>query len=736
MKKPTNSEIAAFKDSIQGVVRALSEKHVKVTQMGVKASVDYDSRGNVRSVNIPVLSDGADLDLMNSIRGFIDHEVAGILFSDSLFRPENSMRHETGDVKKSATGIYDIIEGYRVDREMIKRFPGSAKNIGHVEKRVINGAIRDSISEAVDSGNISELVNSVLTPYLRAKMGDSNSELLLKEFPLGEVTAFLDEKIGSLVDRVPVSSKEVLKLTRSILDAFKHEETPPESADSSDSDESDTADSSSDKTSEDEKPSETGKTESPDSIEDKPESDKSDESEHDSEKPDEEEDEKSEGDDKDGEGESSEGDKDGEKSEGDESDGRKEAERHESDESSGEEMGGKPDSDGSGAESGDVEGASESSFGEPSDSTGSSGDGEEVDGEAEIFEVGYDTETVDGSSSSEKSPISFSVKDIDPESISEIASEMISEGASKAAKGHYLPYTTDNDKVIKVEGSGERFHLFKSTVEGMRRGVMSMTTKMRRILAAQSLSVQYGGYRSGKLQSSAAYRICIGDDRVFSRKVEHQSEETAVSLLLDMSGSMRGRRIKTACESAVMFGEALSKLGVNFEIIGFTAEREYSRDFTPEMQKEFRKRSGLFSRFIPLRTYVFKEFSQKYSNGVKEALFEVGNRLSPINLVQNVDGESVQIALGRLSTQLQPRKILIVLSDGCPASDTEDMEVLSDHLKDVVKNAEKEGFEIVGIGIQTQAVKRFYSKSVVVNDVSELPGEVMNQLQKVILGRK
>ena len=90
-------------------------------------------------------------------------------------------------------------------------------------------------------------------------------------------------------------------------------------------------------------------------------------------------------------------------------------------------------------------------------------------------------------------------------------------------------------------------------------------------------------------------------------------------------------------------------------------------------------------------------------------------------------------AYDRLSARPEKRKVMMVLSDGWPAADGYGHE---QHLLEVCRDIEASDVELVGIGIQSDAVERFYSKHVVVNDIKDLEGEVMNQLSKLLLGER
>jgi cobaltochelatase CobT len=99
----------------------------------------------------------------------------------------------------------------------------------------------------------------------------------------------------------------------------------------------------------------------------------------------------------------------------------------------------------------------------------------------------------------------------------------------------------------------------------------------------------------------------------------------------------------------------------------------------------------------------------------------------------NIDGECIEVAARRLLSRRETGKVMIVLSDGMPACHTDDSHALNKHLKDTVQAVMKAGVNVVGIGIQSDAVKKFYPKSCVIHSVSELPDRVMKELRHLLV---
>lgn len=204
----------------------------------------------------------------------------------------------------------------------------------------------------------------------------------------------------------------------------------------------------------------------------------------------------------------------------------------------------------------------------------------------------------------------------------------------------------------------------------------------------------------------------------FKKFTKTDTRNVAVEILVDMSGSMSGR-MDTAKKAVIVMSEALRDLDISFEVTGFHSvsdNRVY--DTTRGLDTERFNRTD-----ERLDLHVFKSFEKNNLTGI-EKLF-VG--------VQNPDGECVKWAAKRLAQRKEARKILIVLSDGSPATGDGDYAILNNDLKKSVKGILKSGIECVGIGIQTESVKNFYPDNIVIDRINELPTKAMNKLSKILL---
>lgn len=235
-----------------------------------------------------------------------------------------------------------------------------------------------------------------------------------------------------------------------------------------------------------------------------------------------------------------------------------------------------------------------------------------------------------------------------------------------------------------------------------------LSNKIRKILQVKTQSLNVHGQKKGKLSNRNLYRATqsgTGENqqRVFRKKVQQFDLDTAVTVLIDFSGSMGGDKMVHAIASGMMLNEAISKIGVPLEILGFTDRMSNS---IINIFKTFRK---------PVPTEMLR---QRFLRGTN-------------SMSANADGEAILYAYDRLAKQTNKRKVLIVLSDGQPASSRGDCYQFT---KDVIDKIHKEKrIEIYGIGIMDDTVKELYPHYSVIQHENELEAAVLNVVKKHIL---
>ena len=260
-----------------------------------------------------------------------------------------------------------------------------------------------------------------------------------------------------------------------------------------------------------------------------------------------------------------------------------------------------------------------------------------------------------------------------------------------------------------------------TTVEKMMPNVNILMMKQRliRLFAARNKSTIIKGIRRGKLCNSNLFRLRLDDDRVFKRKFESEQLNTAITLLIDCSGSMSGGQDKCAISAALLFAKILETINIPCEVLGFSTGRDIFHGQ---------------GRNVSVKIGIFKLFNEKLIPKVLGRFCNFWNGNNHANYYNcNDDGESILLALTNLVKRPEQRKMIFVMSDGQPNVGGCNGEELN-HLRDVVKSIEKEpNFEIYGIGIQTRAVQKFYSNYSILDNPEDLSKVIIEQLSKNIL---
>ena len=457
------------------------------------------------------------------------------------------------------------------------------------------------------------------------------------------------------------------------------------------------------------------------------------------------------------EGEADEGDdgagddgaEDGEQDTKGESKGESDDEGDEGDEGDDGEGGageGEDEDGGDEGEEGD-DGAVEGEDGEEGNQEGSAGKGEQEGtgedqgdqegGEAETGEAGGNVGASDNTKINDDPTDSKPVDDLFDDAAKDMMDavrDQLSKDASSAAQsdGRYVarPSAKAADKIIVQELSSDAHYAqLKQMVAGVVGGLRS---KLMMVLKGKADVQNDPDQEEGKLDSAALYRAVTGERRVFSRKITTLDEVPAVAVLVDESGSMGGVKAATAQLAAVALGETLTALNVPFAIYGFTSGMVTTDDDTLDAGSWWNGRNE------SIHLYQYKSFSEQFRR-VRSRLVKINGRAN------NADGDALQMVADLLAQQPQERKVLIVLSDGQPAAGTStvtggtydpkranvsgnytrrnerERSIEGRHLKDVVRATEKRGIEVVGIGIQSDAVTSFYRNAEVVWDLAALP---------------
>ncbi len=306
----------------------------------------------------------------------------------------------------------------------------------------------------------------------------------------------------------------------------------------------------------------------------------------------------------------------------------------------------------------------------------------------------------------------------------------------------YKIYTTQFDEITKAENleKVEEVEKLRKTLDQQLIGFQDVITKLanklqRQLLAKQSRAWEFD-LEEGLLDSSKLPRIIMDPYNSLSFKKEKDLDfkDTIVTILIDNSGSMRGRPITIAAICADILSRTLERCSVKVEILGFTTKNwkgGKSREFWNKDGKP--KRPG---RLNDLRHIVYKGADTHW----RQAKNNLGLMLKEGLLKENIDGEAINWAFSRLKKRKEERKILMVISDGAPVDDStlsvNSGDFLEKHLKKIVKFIEeKTEIEILAIGIGHD-VSRYYNRAIKITDVNELGDVMISQLSTLFDAKK
>ena len=301
----------------------------------------------------------------------------------------------------------------------------------------------------------------------------------------------------------------------------------------------------------------------------------------------------------------------------------------------------------------------------------------------------------------------------------------------------YKIFTTQYDEVVKAENleNADEATKLRKNLDQQLVGFQDVITKLANKLQRQLLAKQNRAWEfdleEGLLDSSKLPRIIMDPYNSLSFKKEKDLDfkDTVVTLLIDNSGSMRGRPITIAAICADILSRTLERCSVKVEILGFTTKNwkgGQSREFWTKNSKP--KTPG---RLNDLRHIIYKGADTHW----RQAKNNLGLMLKEGLLKENIDGEAISWAYNRIKKRKEERKILMVISDGAPVDDStlsvNSGDFLEKHLKKMVKFIEnKSDIEILAIGIGHD-VSRYYDRAIKITDVNELGDVMISQLSSL-----
>ncbi|NOZ41640.1 MAG: cobaltochelatase subunit CobT [Alphaproteobacteria bacterium] len=356
----------------------------------------------------------------------------------------------------------------------------------------------------------------------------------------------------------------------------------------------------------------------------------------------------------------------------------------------------------------------------------------------------------DGDNTADSSDSSTQPGDSAADLTEDMITDMMAEAAAEKAKAAFDPdnpatgqgpqyaiFTTEYDEIIPAEDlcDAEELAFLRRNLDQQLSGLHSVVSKLanrlQRMLMAQQRRSWDFDLEEGMLDTSRLTRVVTSPLHALSFKVENDTDfkDTVVTLLIDNSGSMRGRPITIAAMCADILARTLERCGVKVEILGFTTKAW--KGGKSRLQWLENNKPPQPGRLNDLRHIIYKTADSTW----RRARNNLGLMLREGLLKENIDGESLLWAHSRLSSRTEERRIMMVISDGAPVDDstlsTNSANYLEDHLRAVIDWIEKRSsVELLAIGIGHD-VTRYYHKAITVMDAEQLGSAITEQLSEL-----
>ena len=302
------------------------------------------------------------------------------------------------------------------------------------------------------------------------------------------------------------------------------------------------------------------------------------------------------------------------------------------------------------------------------------------------------------------------------------------------ADPNYKVFAREYDEEVHAEELAEPVELERlrayldQQLEPLKGAVSRLANKLQRRLQAQQNRSWLFDLEEGILDAGRLARIVANPTTPLSFKMEQDTEfrDTVVTLLLDNSGSMRGRPISIAAICADVLARTLERCNVKVEILGFTTRAWKGGQSRERWLNDGRPQQP--GRLNDLRHIIYKGADAPW----RRSRPNLGLMMKEGLLKENIDGEALEWAHRRMTARAEQRKILMVISDGAPVDDStlsvNPANYLEKHLRDVIDMVERRNaVELLAIGIGHD-VTRYYERAVTITDVEQLAGAMTEQL--------
>jgi cobaltochelatase CobT len=305
------------------------------------------------------------------------------------------------------------------------------------------------------------------------------------------------------------------------------------------------------------------------------------------------------------------------------------------------------------------------------------------------------------------------------------------------AEGVYRPYTRSFDEEVSAEDlcDPEELSRLRQQLDQQLQHLQGVISKLanrlqRRLLAQQTRAWEFD-LEEGLLDAGRLSRVVVNPMQALSykRELDMEFRDTVVTLLIDNSGSMRGRPITVAAMCGDILARTLERCAVKVEVLGFTTRAWKGGQSRERWVQDGKPRAP--GRLNDLRHIIYKAADTPWRRARKN----LGLMLREGLLKENIDGEALLWAYRRLLARSEHRRILMVISDGAPVDDStlsvNPGNFLEKHLREVIRDIENREFvELIAIGIGHD-VTRYYRRAVTIVDAEELGGTMMKKLTEL-----
>lgn len=310
--------------------------------------------------------------------------------------------------------------------------------------------------------------------------------------------------------------------------------------------------------------------------------------------------------------------------------------------------------------------------------------------------------------------------------------DSIGEARSENGLVPYRVWDKSRDSIeVAPEGDSETARELLSEIRPL---VSGLRSKLVMTLRAQSQRRWVSDENGCRLDRRRLHSVLLDTPVApFSSRANSESNDVATTLLVDLSGSMRGEKIKLATQCSLLLAETLDLLSIRCEVIGFSTGGDAKSVHSQAARASRRHLSDLmgeFSRLLPLKHLVFKSFNEPHRKVRGRFSTMAALDATPLN-------ESLRVACQRLLGEKAARRVLLVLTDGqCYTGHGCLQPTVNRHLDESVALLGRSGIETVAIGMMTSSVKRHFPHHLVVNRLQDLPAELFGTLSRLLIKRR